>query len=336
MRRPQPVRRSLVRAPATACVVAVAALAAGAFAPAALAQQWPAKPVRLLLGFTPGGAADGVARAFSQRFEQLIGQQVIIDYRPGAGATLGAEQASKAPPDGYTLHLVDSGPMAVAPHLRKVGYDPLTSFTPIGGGAIGGVAFVVHPSVPASNLQEAIALLRSNPGKYSYGTSGVGGGGHLAGEQLRTLTKIEMTHVPYKGGGPAMAELLGNQIPMLFASMGTAVQPIRAGRIKAIGVTSLKRASALPDVPTFDEQGLKGFDAQTWFILVGPAGLPQDIVTRANQALNRALEEKAVGDNIRNQGYEVLVQTPAETAQFIRSEFAKWGKVVKDANIPPE
>lgn len=316
-------------------VLAVAVIALAA-TPAFAQQPYPVKPIRLLLGFTPGGAADGVARAFAPRLEQLLGQPIVIDYRPGAGATVGAEAASKAAPDGYTLHLIDSGPMAVAPHLRKLGYDPLTSFTAIGGAAIGGVAFVVHPSVPANNLQEALTLMRQNPGKYSYGTSGVGGGGHLAAELMRTITKVQFTHVPYKGGGPAMGELIGNQIPMLFASMGTAVPQIKAGKIRALGVTSLRRASALPEVPTFAEQGLAGFDANTWFVLVGPAGLPNDVVTRVNQALNRALEDKQPGDSIRSQGYETLIQTPAETARFIRAELEKWGRVVKEANIPPE
>ena len=312
------------------------ALALSACSTLAAAQAWPAKPIRLVLGYTPGGAAEAVARTFHRPLEQALGQSVIFEYKPGAGATIGADYTAKSAPDGYTLHLVDQGPITVVPHLRKLPYDALTAFTPIAMTGVGGIVVVTHPSVPANTMQELIALVKANPGKYSYGTSGVGGGGHLAGELFKTVAKVDMQHVPYKGGAPAISELLGAQIPMLFSSMGAAVSTIKSGRIRALAVTSPKRAAALPDTPTFTEAGINGADSLTWFMLVGPAGLPSEIVTRLSQAMTKIFEDKSVQDAVRAQGYDPLPMTPLDAARTIRADFEKWGKVVREAGIKGE
>jgi tripartite-type tricarboxylate transporter receptor subunit TctC len=302
----------------------------------ALAQSWPAKPIRLVIGYTPGGAAEAIARTFNRPLEQALGQPLVFDYRPGAGATIGADATAKAPPDGYTLHLVDNGPVTVVPHLRKLPYDALTAFTPIAMTGIGGVVVVTHPSVPAQTMPELVALMRASPGKISYGTSGVGGAGHLGAELFRLVAKVDITHVPYKGGGPAITELLGGQIPMLFSSLGAAMPQIRGGKIRALAVSSPQRSAALPDVPTFAELGFTGADSLTWFMLVGPAGLPADIVTRVSQAMARIMDDKSVQDAIRALGYDPTPMSPAEAARTLRADYEKWGKVVREANIKAE
>jgi tripartite-type tricarboxylate transporter receptor subunit TctC len=318
------------RATGVACVLA---LAAACGASSASAQPWPAKPIRLVLGYTVGGAAEGTARALQPRLEQLLGQPLLMEYKPGAGATIAVEYTAKSAPDGYTLHLVDSGPLTILPNARKVGYDPIKSIAPIGLVCAGGTILVAHPSVPAANLEDLVRLARAKPGSLSYGTSGVGGAGHLAGELFKTVTRTDLVHVPYKGGGPAITELLGGQLPLLFSSMGTAVPYVKAGKIKALGVTSPDRASVLPDVPTIAEQGYPGFNATVWFALVGPPGLANDIIARMNQALRMTLDDPQVQDGIRKQGYEPSPTMPQGLLDRIRSDLVKWGKVVRDANI---
>jgi tripartite-type tricarboxylate transporter receptor subunit TctC len=321
------------RTTGVACLIAFAA-ACGAGS--ASAQSWPAKPIRLVLGYTVGGAAEGTARALQPRLEQLLGQPLVMEYKPGAGATIAVDYTAKSAPDGYTLHLVDSGPLTIVPNARNVGYDPIKSIAPIGLVCAGGTILVAHPSVPAANLEDLVRLARAKPGSLSYGTSGVGGAGHLAGELFKTVTRIDLVHVPYKGGGPAITELLGGQLPLLFSSMGTAVPYVKSGKIKALGVTSPDRSSALPEVPTIAEQGYPGFDATVWFALVGPPGLANDIISRVNQALRTTLDDPQVKDGIRKQGYEPSPTTPEGLLDRVRSDLAKWGKVVRDANIVME
>lgn len=294
---------------------------------------WPDRPIRFVLGYPTGGAADGVGRALTPRLEADVGQPWIIDYRPGAGATIAAEATARAAPDGYTLHLMDAGPMTIVPNGKKVSYDPVGSFAPIGMVCSGGTLVVAHPSVPANNVEELVKLARSSAQPLNYGTSGVGGAGHLAGELFQTMTQTKLVHVPYKGGSQAAVDLIGGQIPLLFSSMATAIPHVQSGKIRAIGVTSERRSAALPNVPTLAEQGLPGYEATVWFGLVGPAGLPADIVTRANRALNAALSDAAVQDAIRRQGYDPEPGTPSEFAARIRSDLAKWGKVIRDAKI---
>jgi len=321
--------------PLRAAIVTAAVIACGA-APLVQAQAWPAKPIRVVVGYTPGGAAEGTWRTFNQKFEALVGQQMILEYKPGAGATIGADYLAKSAPDGYTLHLVDNGPLTIVPAGRKLGYDPLKHFTYIGLVNVGGTVLMGHPSVQANTFAEVLALARAKPGSLSYGTSGIGGTGHMSGELLTSQAKLSMVHIPYKGGGPAMAELLGGQVPLLFSSLTPAVPHIKSGKLRAYAVSSLIRSSALPDVPTIAELGYPGFEAVTYFGLAGPAGLPKEIVARLSEALLTVLKDRDVQEAIKKQGYEPVGSTPAEMDARIRADLAKWTKVIRDVGIKLE
>jgi tripartite-type tricarboxylate transporter receptor subunit TctC len=294
---------------------------------------WPDRPIRLVLGYPPGGAADGTARPIEPKLQEMLGQPIIFDYRPGAGATIAADFTAKAAPDGYTLHFVDSGPLTILPNGRRLGYDPFESFTPIGMVCSGGTLIVSHPSLQVKNLAELIAAAKARPGEIAYGTSGVGGGGHLAAELLQSVTGIRINHVPYKGGNQAVTDLVGGQVPLLFSSMATAIPHVQGGRINALAVTSLTRATVLPNVPTVAEHGYPGFEASVWFAMAGPAKLPAEVVKRVNAAVNAALSQPSVRDVIIKQGYEPVPGTPDDLAKAIRADYDKWGKVIRDANI---
>ena len=307
-----------------------------AFSVAAFAQAWPAKPIKLILAYPPGGATDALARLLSAKMEPVLKQPLAIEHRPGANATLGAQIAASAPPDGYTLHLVGAAPVTIAPNLQKLPYDPLTSFTPIGFICANGTAIVAHPSVPANSLAELINLARRHPGKLSYGTSGVASAQHMAAELLQAAAQVQMVHVAYKGGAAAMNDLLGGHLPVLFASMATAVPHVKSGKIKGLAVTTPARVPAIADVPTVAEVGYPGFEALGWFGLVGPAKLPADIVSRASKALATALEDKSVQQAIRQLGYEPMPGTPDDFAAVIRNDLEKWRRVVDEAKIKLE
>jgi tripartite-type tricarboxylate transporter receptor subunit TctC len=247
-----------------------------------------------------------------------------------------AQAISAAAPDGYTLHLTDAGPMTIVPHVSKVAYDPLASFTPIGLACAGGTAIVAHASLQARSLADFIRIAKAQPGKVSYGTSGVAGAGHMAAELLQIVAGIKLVHVAYKGGGPAMTDLLGGHIPVLFASMGTAVPHIKSGKIVPLAVTSTARVPAVPEVPTVAELGYPGFEALIWFGIVGPAKLPDEVTTKVNQALNAALDDKSVQEAIRGLGYEPARTSPSEFARVIANDLDKWRKVVREANVKSE
>ncbi|MFM9887351.1 MAG: Bug family tripartite tricarboxylate transporter substrate binding protein [Burkholderiales bacterium] len=300
------------------------------------AQAWPVKPIRLVIAYTPGGAAEGTLRTFSHKLEALLGQQLVVEYKPGAGATIGADYASKAAPDGYTLHLIDNGPLTIVPAGKKLPYDPIKSFTYIGLVNVGGTVLMGHSSVPANTFDDLVNLARAKPGSLSYGTSGIGGTGHMSGELFKSVAKLDIVHVPYKGGGPAMAELLGGQIPLLFSSLTPAVPHIKSGKLKAYAVTSLARSSAIPDVPTIAELGFPGFEAVTYFGLVGPAGLPKEIVDKTSSALLTVLKDRDVQEAIKKQGYEPMPSTAEAMVERVRADLAKWTKVIKDVGITLE
>jgi len=286
-----------------------------------------------VLGYPPGGATDGVARQLQVKLEGQLAQPLIFDYRPGAGATIAADYVARASPDGYTLHLVDSGALTILPNVRKLTYDPLSSFTLIGSVVSGGSVLVAHPSVPVDNVPQLISMLKGKPGAFAFGTSGIAGPNHLAAELFQAMSQTKMTHVPYKGGAPAMVDLVGGQVPLLFASMGSAVPYIDSSKIKALGVTSARRAAALPTVPTVAEQGLVGYEATTWFALVGPAKLPVDVVSRVGGALTDTLADTAVQTAIKRQGYEPAPSTPQQLCDLVQTDLAKWGKVIRDRNL---
>jgi tripartite-type tricarboxylate transporter receptor subunit TctC len=299
----------------------------------AFAQSYPSKPIRLMIGYTAGGSAEAGARPLARALEPLLGQPLVFEYRPGNAGGVAMEVIAKAPADGYTLYYFDSGPLTVAPHIGKVGYDNLKSFTHLGHVCGSGSMLVVHPSTPFRSVQDVIDASKREPNKWSYGTSGVGGPHHLSGEYFKSVTGANLLHVPYKGGGPAMTDLIGGQIPMLFSSLGPAVGAEKAGRIRALAVTSPQRSAAFPDVPTMQELGLKGFDSTAWYGILGPAGLPREVVAKWTQVLAKVGGDKAVMDQISATGCDAEIQTPAQTVERIRNDHGKWGRVVKDANI---
>jgi len=297
------------------------------------AQAYPNKPIRVVIGYAPGGSADAGIRPLARVLEPLLGQPIIIENKPGNAGGVAMEFIAKAPADGYTLYYFDSGPLTVAPHMAKVGYDFQKSFSVLGHVCGSGSLLVVHPATPFKSVADVIALSKKEPDKWSYGTSGVGGPHHLSGEYFKSVTGAQLLHVPYKGGGPAMTDLMGGQVPMLFSSLGPAVGAVKSGKIRALAVTSLTRSAAFPDVPTMDELGLKGFDSNAWYGILGPAGLPAEVVARWSQALSAASKDKAGMDAINATGCDVEILSPAATVDKIRVDAVKWGRVVKEANI---
>lgn len=298
--------------------------------------EWPDKPIKMLVGYAPGGAADKLIRPVADKLSKILGQQFIIDYKPGAGATIALDQTAKAAPDGYTLHITDSGPMTIVPNMRKTPYDPLKDFTPISMIGGGGTVIVVLPTSPAKDIKSLVELAKKDPKSWSYGTSGIGGVGHLAGEQFKSAAGLDITHVPYKGGNPAMSELLGGHVPVLFSSLGAAAPHIKAGKVIALADTASQRSSSFPNVPTLAESGYPGFDATIWFGIVGPAGLPKPVMDKLVPALDQVMKDPEVIEAIKREGYDPMVMTPKQTGERIAADLASWGKTVKAANIKAE
>jgi tripartite-type tricarboxylate transporter receptor subunit TctC len=298
--------------------------------------EYPDKPIRMVVGYAPGGAADKLVRPITDRLARIFKQPFVMDYKPGAGAALAAEITAKAPADGYTFHITDSGPMTILPHMRKLGYDPLSSFTPLSMVGGGGVVVVVLPTSKATDMKSLVELAKKDPKNWSYGTSGVGGVGHLAGEQFKAAAKLDIGHIPYKGGSPAITELLGGHVPVLFSSLGSAASHIQSGKLRALADSSSKRSSMFPDVPTMAEAGFPGFDASIWFGIVGPAGLPKEVMDKWVPALASVLKDPEVIAAIKREGYDPMPMTPQQTTERIKSDFDLWGKTVRSANIKAE
>jgi tripartite-type tricarboxylate transporter receptor subunit TctC len=308
-----------------------AALAVALVAGPAPAQDYPAKPVRIIVPFPAGGTTDILTRAIGQKLGEEWKQPVIVDNRPGAGANIGAEQAVKSPPDGYTLLMASTIHSINASLYPKLSYDPLKDFTPITLVAETAQVLVVHPSVPASSVKELVALLKAKPGQLNYSSAGNGSQPHLAAELFKTMTGTDMAHVPYKGGPQAMTDLVAGVVAVSFATAPSAVPNVKSGKIKALGVSTKGRIPALPDVPTIAEAGVTGYEASGFFGLVGPPGLSPGLVNQINAAVVRIVKEPAMAKYLSDQGAEPLTSTPAEYAALIRDEVAKWGKVVKES-----
>ena len=312
----------------TAILLAAAALTSSAHAQ----DKYPTKPIRLIVPFAVGGGTDIPARVLGAKMSELLGQQIIIDNRPGAGGNLGTDVAAKATPDGYTIVLGSISSMAINPGLyKKMPYDPIKDFEPIGLAALGPIALVVHKSVPATDLKSLLALLKANPGQYSYGSSGMGSILHLCGESLKMMAGgLDINHVPYRGSGPMMVDLSAGQIPMAFDGMPTVLPQLQAGTIRAIGMGTMTRARALPDLPTLDELGMKGFECYFWATLFAPAKTPKPIISVLVDALNRTLDDQAVLTRLRDLGFEPTPGTsPEKLAAFLKAELAKWAPVIK-------
>jgi tripartite-type tricarboxylate transporter receptor subunit TctC len=315
----------------------ILALAASALAAnVALAQAYPAKPVRMILPFPPGGPTDLLGRAIAQKLADQLGQPVVADNRPGAGGNLGLEVAAKSPPDGYTI-VLSSPLIALGPLLySRLNYDPFKDLAPISQVAVIQNILLVHPSVPAKTLKELIQVARRSPGKLNYGSGGVGTTTHLAPELLKSLAKINMVHVPYKGSGLALIGLIGGQVDVLIMAVPASVAQVQAGRARALAVLSTQRAAALPDVPTTKEAGVENLEVPIWYGILTAAATPRDIITRLNGELTKALTAPDLKERLAGAGIEPMTSTPEQFGNFIRSENARFAKVIKDAGIKPE
>jgi tripartite-type tricarboxylate transporter receptor subunit TctC len=314
---------------------AFAAVLAGVAAAGAHAQadRYPNKPIRVLIGSAPGGGLDTTARAISDRLSAALGQPVIIDNRPGAAGTVAGQLLTKAPPDGYTINLGAIGNFAVNYSLQKnIGYHPLKDVAPITMMVDATNIVVVHPGVPAPTMKDLLGLMRKQPGM-TYGSSGPGNAGHLAGELLARLAKVDLAHVPYKGGGPAMLDLLGGRIHMIFASPSSAIPQMKANKIRGIAVTTRKRSEIVPDLPTIAESGVPGYEVNNWYAMGAPAGTPRPIILRLNKEIIAAMNVPEVRAFLLQQGLEVSTSTPEELGRYMKSEFEKWSKLIAEAKI---
>ena len=304
---------------------------------AALAADYPDRPIRMLVGFAPGGGTDATARAIAPKMTELLGQQVIVDNRPGATGNIATDIVSKSNPDGYTILMGTIAALSINPHLYdKLPFDPLKDLLPVTRAVDSTNVLVVHPSVAAKTVKDLIALAKAKPGALNCGSSGVGGAGHLALELFNLQTGTKMTHVPYKGGGPAMIDLLGGNIQLIFATAASAVGHIKSGKIRALAVTTLKRSPLVPDLPTIAETGLKGFEANNWYGILVPAKTPRAIVMRLNKDTSTALLAPDTKEVLFKQGLDVAPESPEAFGAYIKSEFVKWGKVVKASGLKAE
>jgi len=309
-------------------IFAVLALAAGL----AQSQQYPTKPVRIIAPFAPGGGTDFIARLIAQKLTERLGHQVIVENKPGAGGNLGAEFAVKSAPDGYTLLLV-AGSYTVNPSLYKLSFDPVNDITPIVQLSQGPFVVAVHPSVPANSLKELIELARRQPDKLSYASAGSGSITHLASELFLDMAKVKIVHIPYKGTGPALNDTIAGSTQLIFGSVSTTLQFIKSGRLRGLAVTTPRRISALPDLPTVAEAGVPGYEVVLWHGLVAPKGVPRPIVDRLNREANEVLKAKDMGDLLATDGVAPAGGTPEQFRAVIKADIERWRGVVKQANI---
>ena len=297
-------------------------------------QDYPAKPIRIVVPFSPGGVADNSARVVADPLGARLGQQVLVENRPGASGNIGTQTVAQAAPDGYTLLLGFDGTMVINPHVfPKIPFDTLKDFAPVTKLGDATLILVAHPSVPARNLAEFIAHARARAGPFAYGTSGTGGTPHLAGELLKLRTGIALEHVPYKGGGQAITDVVGGQIPLVFTAIATAQQYVRAGRLVALGVPGARRSAALPDVPTFAESGLPGFDVSSWTGIFAPASTPRPVIDKLQRELAAVLRTAFVRERYAVLGIEPVGNSPQEFGDQVRADLARWEKVVRAANV---
>ena len=306
--------------------------AAALLAFGAAGHAFPDKPVRFVIGFTPGGPSDILARAVGQKLSERWKHQVVVENRPGAGGNLAAEVVAKSPADGHVWLLGNNSILATNQSLySRLPYDPIKDFAPVALVAVQPNILVVHPAVPANSLSELIAYLKSNPGKLNYASSGAGAAAHLAGELFRTMAGVDIVHVPYKGAQPALTDLIAGHAQLMFATSASVIPYVKAGRLRALAVTTAQRSPSVPELPTVSEAGLPGFEATTWHGVVVPAATPSAIVLRMNQDINAVLKEKDLSERLAGLGAEVVTGTPRDFQDYIAREIPKWSKVVKDS-----
>ena len=322
-----PLRRTLL---------AAALVATASVLPAAHAQSWPSKPVKVIVNFPPGGAADQLARIVGQPLSEALGQPVVVENRGGAGGNIGGDAVAKAPADGYTLLMSSGGMVSINPHLYpKMPFDPAKDLRPVASVARIAVYLVTRPELPAKNVSEFLAHLKANPGKISFGSPGTGSSPHLAAELMKSMTGTYAVHVPYRGGGPALQDLLGGQFDFWF-DPGVGLPHVRSGKLKLIAVGSPKRSPLFPDVPTMSEAGLKDFDADSFFGLYAPAGVPNEVITRVNTEINKILANQAIRDRIIALGGEAAPMTPAEFGARAAADSKRFGDLIKSRGIKPD
>lgn len=313
-------------------LIGLVALAAGA---SALAQaNYPTRPVTIVVGFAPGGGTDTVARIMAKHLSDSLGQQVLVDNKAGAGGNIATDHVAKTAPDGHTILLGNVGSLTVAPHIvPNLPYDPLRDLAPISMAVVFANVIVAHPSMGVKTLTEFVKYARDKPGAVTYGSSGIGGAGHLAGELLKIVAHIDIVHVPYKGGGPAMQGLLGGQTAAMVATPVSAGPHVKAGKIHAIATTGPKRAALMPDVPTVAESGYPGFEAMNWYAYMAPAKTPKEVIDRLHREIVKTLRAPEVIELLNKQALEPSPSSPEDLAQYIKREYETWGKVVKQAGI---
>lgn len=299
------------------------------FAMQASAQPYPSKAIRVIVPYAPGGATDLIARLVAQELPKRIGQQVIVENRTGAGGVIGADVVAKAPADGHTVLLAAPAEVAILPHLQKMPYQSDRDFAPVSLAAITPLILVAHPALPVKTVQNVIALAKSRPGQLTYASAGTGGVQHLAGELLKITAKIDLVHVPYKGAGPVMPDLLGGHVAIFFSGMPPAIPHVRAGKLRALAVTTTKRSPSASEVPTMQESGVPGFDISNWFAYFVPAGTPADAIAKLNSEVNRALKLPEVREKLSSVGAEVVASSPEELAKFWRTESDKFAQLIK-------
>jgi len=300
------------------------------------AQNYPAKPVRIMVGYAAGGSVDIVGRIFAQKLSEYFGQQFVVDNRPGAASNVAADLVAKSAPDGYTLLVSSSGSLGTNMAIySKMPYDPLKDLAPIALLLHQGNVLIVNPSVPARSVKELIALAKSRKGQLNYGSGGSGSSQHMASELFQNVTGVQIVHVPYKGGAPAIADLVGGQIDLIFAPMPEALPYVRSSRVRALGVTTSKRSIMLPDVPTVAEAGVAGYEFDGWMGIAGPAGMPRDLVMRVNTEVNKALSAPDVKTRLQDLGVELAGGTPEQLGSYMREQSAKMIKLARDAGIKP-
>ena len=319
----------------SAFILLCAALAA--FSAPALAQQYPTRPVRFVVPFAPGGSTDTLARTIGVKLADALGQQVVVDNRTGANGDIGMEIVARSRPDGYTIVLGYIANLAIAPSLyAKMPYDPVKDFAPITQPASSPNVLTAHPSVQAKTLQELIALAKAKPGQISFASTGVASVGHLTGELINNLAGIRMTHVPYKGSGQAVTDILGGHVQVMFSGFSSTLHHIRAGKLRALAVTGPKRSPALAEVPTISEQGFPGVEATAWYGILAPAGTPKPVVARLHGDLVKVLKQPDVVQKLDGLGFEIVASTPEQFGAYIRTEIKKWEKVVRASGAKPD
>ena len=314
---------------------AAAAITCVLLSASAIAQSYPVKPVRIVVGFAAGGGVDISARAVGKYLSEAIGQSVIVDNRPGAAGNIGAASVAKSPPDGYTL-LMSNSTISTPGLFVNMPFDVTKDLEPVSLVAMGPSVLAAHPSLPVKNVKDLIALARAKPGQISYGSGGIGNITHLEMELIRSLTGIKMEHVPYKGSAPSIVGLASGEVQVLFTSIPAGLGQVRAGRIRALAVSTLKRSSAMPDVPTIDESALKGYDAASWYGLFMPAGVPKNAVATISREVVKIMQAPDIRNRFMADGFEPAGMGPEEFSKYLRGEIVKWEKIVKAAGIKPE